>query len=156
MLVTLRGEIEPNNDLTEANVHTLPAHGSAADYIGFGVKGSIDDTIDSADCFVFTVSRTHTFAIELCSVIAGAVPSCGPIGTAESIDTSVAYFEVFDQDGTLLLGSQANITVGNSHEIIFDAGIAYYLGVFAEDTVGMTTNYLIEAVEQTPVPQDTS
>jgi hypothetical protein len=152
VFVTIRNEIEPNNDLAEANAYTLPDHNGNADYVGFGVKGSIDDTDDPADYFVFTTSRAHPFSIKLCPVIADGVPSCGPIGTKELIDTSIAYFEVLDQDGVLLLSSQGDVSAGNSQEINLDAGAAYYLAVFADDTVDAARNYLIETVERPPLP----
>ena len=152
VFVTIRNEVEPNNDLNEADAHTLPAHDSTANYVGFGVIGSVDDNIDPVDYFVFTVSRAHAFTIKMCPNETGGIPSCAPFSTPEIIDTSVAYFEVLDQNGVLLLSSQGDIAAGNFQEISLDAGIAYYLGVFSEDTVGATKNYVIETVEQAPLP----
>ena len=68
------------------------------------------------------------------------------------MDTSVAYFEVLDQNGTLLLSSQGDILAGNIQDVSINAGIVYYLAVFAEDTVGATQNYYIEIVEKLPIP----
>lgn len=150
--VTVRNEVEPNDSLAAANAYTLPVRTSDTNYVGFGVKGSVDDAIDPADYFVFTPSRAHAFTIELCPVGTGPVPSCGPVRTTELIDTSVAYFEVLDQDGVLLLSSQGDIATGNSQEISLEAGIAYYLGVFAEDTVGEGKDYVIETIERIPLP----
>lgn len=152
MFVTTRNEIEPNNDLSEADAHTLPAHGSNADYVGFGVIGSVDDTTDPVDYFIFTVPRAHAFTIKMCPNVTGGIPSCAPFSTTEIIDTSVAYFEVLDQNGVLLLSSQGDIASGNFQEISLDGGVAYYLGGFAEDTVGATKHYVIETVERTPLP----
>ena len=151
VFVTIRNEVEPNNDLTEADAHTLPTRGSAANYVGFGVIGAVDDTVDPVDYFVFTASRAHVFTVRMCPNMVGDLPSCAPFGTTELIDTSVAYFEVLDQSGTLLLSSQGDIAAGNFQEITLDAGIAYYLAVFAEDTVGATENYVIETVEKSPL-----
>lgn len=152
MFVTIRNEVEPNNDLSEADGHTFPAHGSNADYVGFGVIGSVDDTNDPQDYFIFTASRAHAFTIKMCPSETGGIPSCAPFSTIEIIDTSVAYFEVLDQNGVLLLSSQGDIEAGNFQDINLDAGVAYYLGVFAEDTVGASKNYVIETVERTPLP----
>ena len=152
VFVTVRNEVEPNNDLAEADAHSLPTRGDNADYVGFGVIGAVDDTNDPADYFVFTPSRASAFTIRMCSRVASGIPSCAPFSTSELIDTSVAFFEVLDQSGTLLLSSQGDIEAGNLQEISLDAGIAYYLGVFAEDTVGATEDYVVEAVEKTPFP----
>ena len=146
LLVTARSEIEPNNSLATADAHTLPDHGANADYVGFGVIGTVNDTLDPADYFVFTASRAHDFTIRLCSSM------CIPFDVVDILDTSVAYFEVLDQDGTLLLSSQGDIVAGNIQDISIDAGVVYYLAVFAEDTVGATQSYYIEMVEKLPIP----
>ena len=151
VLVTGHREIEPNNSLASADAHTLPTHGANADYVGFGVIGSVNDTADLADYFVFTASRTHVFTVQVCPSVVGGFPSCNPFN-ADHIDTSVAYFEVLDQNGILLLSSQGDIAAGNFQDINIDAGVAYYLAVFAEDTVGATQSYYIEMVEKAPLP----
>lgn len=148
--VTTRSEFEPNNSLAEADTHTFPYHDQRADYVGFGVIGAVDDTIDQADFFVFTPSRAHTFTIQMCSYVVGDLPSCGSFSGAAMIDTSVAYFEIQDQDGVLLLSSQGDFAAGNVQEIDLNAGVAYYLAVFAEDTVGTDENYVIETIEKVP------
>lgn len=145
-LVTAHNEIEPNNSIATANAQTLPAHGANADYVGFGVIGTVKDATDPADYFLFTASRAHDFTIRLCPTI------CTQFDAISIIDTSVAYFEVLDQSGTLLLSSQGDSAAGNFQEVGIDAGVAYYLGVFAEDTVGVTQSYYIEMVEKLPVP----
>ena len=77
---------------------------------------------------------------------------CIPVNAVDIMDTSVAYFEVLDQNGTLLLSSQGDILAGNIQDVSINAGIVYYLAVFAEDTVGATQNYYIEIVEKLPIP----
>jgi len=152
LLVTARSEIEPNNSLATADAHTFPDHGANADFIGFGVIGTVNDTLDPADYFLFTASRTHVFTIQMCPSIIDSIPSCSPFNTNDNIDTSVAHFEVLDQDGVLLLSSQGDIAAGNFQDVSIDAGVAYYLAVFAEDTVGATQSYYIEMVEKLPIP----
>ncbi len=88
----------------------------------------------------------------MCSTVIGGFPSCTPFNTTDNIDTSVAYFEILDQNGVLLLSSQGDIVAGNNQDINIDAGVAYYLAVFAEDTVGATQSYYIEMVEKAPFP----
>jgi len=155
--VTLRSEIEPNNNLAAADAHTMPTHGPNADYVGFGVVGTVNDTGDPADYFVFTASRAHVFTIQLCQpwIISNATAtnsSCTPFDSSDAIDTSVAYFEILDQDGVLLLSSQGDTAAGNFQEISIDAGVAYYLAVFAEDTGGAAQGYQIETTEKVPLP----
>jgi hypothetical protein len=150
LLITILSENEPNNSLAEADAHTFPELGQEADYVGFGIGGAVHDTVDPADYFVFTPSRAHTFTIQMCSYVAGRVLSCGPNPGVEIIDTSVAYFEVQDQDGVLLLSSQGDFAAGNVQEIYLSAGVAYYLAVFAEDTVDTFANYEIVTFEKIP------
>ena len=78
VLVSAQSEIEPNNSLASADAHTLPTHGANADYVGFGVTGSVNDTADLADYFVFTASRTHVFTVQVCPSVVGSFPSCNP------------------------------------------------------------------------------
>ena len=150
--VTGSPEIEPNNSLATADARTMPTHGPNADYVGFGVSGAVNDAADPADYFVFTASRAHVFTIQMCpSFLVGDRP-CSPLNTTGIIDTSVAYFEILDQNGVLLLSSQGDIAAGNFQDVSIDAGVANYLVVFAEDTVGATQSYYIVTVEKAPVP----
>ena len=135
-----------------ADAHTLPPLGAGTDYVGFGVIGGVNDANDSVDYFLFTASRAHVFTIQMCPFEGIGAPPCSPLGTGDEIDTSVAYFEVLDQNGVLLLSSQGDVALGNFQEISIDAGVPYYLGVFAEDTGGVEQRYLIEAVEKVDLP----
>ena len=150
--ISIRDEIEPNDSLAMADAHTLPPVGAGTDYVGFGVIGGVNDANDSADYFLFTASRAHVFTIQMCPFEGIGAPPCSPLGTGDEIDTSVAYFEVLDQNGVLLLSSQGDVALGNFQEISIDAGVPYYLGVFAEDTGGVEQRYLIEAVEKVDLP----
>jgi hypothetical protein len=76
--------------------------------------------------------------------------NCEPIFGGEFIDTSVAYFEVLDQDGTLLLSSQGDTQAGNNQAVFISAGVVHYLAVFPEDTAGMSQRYNVEMVEKLP------
>jgi hypothetical protein len=123
----------------------MAVHGPDADYVGFGVFGDVNDMTDTADYFLFTAARDHVFTVQTC-------PSfCRPAGQEPGIDTSVAYFEVLDQNGTLLMSSQGDTVAGNYQTVSITAGLVYYLGVFAEDTVGATESYYVEVVEETSI-----
>ena len=144
VFVTARSEIEPNDSIATANAQTLPAHGANADFVGFGVTGTVDDVLDPMDFSSFAASRKHDFSIRLCPSI------CTQFDAISTIDTSIAYFEVLDQSGVLLLSSQGDIAAGNNQEVSIEAGPIYYLAVFAEDTAGAAQNYYIEMVEKHP------
>ena len=88
----------------------------------------------------------------MCPSIPDAISPCTPSNTIDYIDTSVAYFELLDQNGVLILSSQGDIVAGNFREVSIDAGVAYYLAVFAEDTVGATQSYFIVMAEKAPFP----
>jgi hypothetical protein len=59
---------------------------------------------------------------------------------------------VLNHHGTLLLSSQGDTVAGNLQEFSIDAGISYYLVVFAEDKGGASQSYFVEAVEKSPFP----
>ena len=42
--------------------------------------------------------------------------------------------------------------MGNLQTIHIDAGVVYYLAVFAEDTFDASLSYYVEAVEELPFP----
>jgi len=142
--ITAQDEFEPNDDLNQAEPQTMPVPGGTADYVGFGVFGGVNDAIDIADFFLFTAHRDHVFTVEMCESF------CDPAGQGGRIDTSVAYFEVLDQDGVLLMSSQGDISPGNYQEVTIIAGLPYYLVVYAEDTVGSLQDYYVEMIEKLP------
>lgn len=144
--VSARTEFEPNDSLAMADAHTMPDHGADADYVGFGVEGGVHDTVDLADFFLFTASRDHVFVVQLCT----GIFVCSPVSNGQLLDTSVAYFEILDQNGTLLMSSQGSISPGNTHEVQITAGLVYYVAVFPEDTVGANQDYYLELVEKDP------
>jgi hypothetical protein len=129
-----------------ADALSMPGFESDTDYVGTAVRGDISDTVDTQDFFLFTASRDHAFTVQLCP------SSCGPLGPGGGIDTSVAYVEVLDQAGTLLVSSQGDLIAGNSQEVEIIAGLVYYVAVFAEDTVGATQAYYLEIFEKPATP----
>ena len=146
VLVTLRSEVEPNDSIAVANALTMPIHSATADYVGTGALGDITELTDTADFFSFTAAREHEFTIKLCDSI------CTGFDASDTLDVSIAYFEVLDQSGTLLMSSQGDLAAGNFQTISIDAGVLYYLGVFPEDTVGASQDYVVSAVEKPPIP----
>lgn len=146
VVVSLRSEVEPNDSIAAANALTLPSHSATADYVGTGAIGRVDDLTDTADFFSFTATGAHDFTIKLCDSM------CMTIDVGDTLDVSIAYFEVLDQFGTLLMSSQGDLVAGIYQTISIDAGVLYYLGVFPEDTMGAAQDYVVNAVEKLPIP----
>jgi hypothetical protein len=133
--ISFNFEVEPNDDLTNANSQTLPTHRPGGGQVGFGVVGSLGDAMDAVDFFPRLI-----------------VDACVPVIVDSLVDPSVAYFEVLGQNGTLLLSSQGDTAVGNMQEIALDAGVPYYVAVYAEATLNATQRYYVLAVEKVPPP----
>jgi len=150
--ITFNFEVEPNDDLANANSQTLRMPRSGGGKVGFGVVGSLGDATDAVDFFVFTAERAHEFDIELWASPALIADACRPVIVDSLVDPSVAYFEVLDQNGTLLLSSQGDTAAGNMQEIAIDAGMPYYVVVHAEATLNATQRYYLLAVEKVPPP----
>jgi hypothetical protein len=146
VLVSFAGEVEPNDSIAAANSLTMPSHSATADFVGTGAKGSVNDLTDVADFFSFTAARKDDFTIKLCDSM------CSTINSDDTLDVSIAYFEVLDQFGTLILSSQGGGVTSNFQTISIDAGVIYFIAVFPEDTVGANQVYFVSAVEKLPIP----
>ncbi len=135
-------EFESNDELANANLPESAARSSADTQIGWYVAGSIDDIADTRDAFAFTPERTSDYAIALCP------PEGSGCDESAEIDTLTAFFRVLDQDGKVLLTSQADTDEGNSHQTTFDAGVLYYVTVEAGDTMGVKVDYRLFVYEK--------
>jgi hypothetical protein len=135
-------EFESNDELANANLPASAARSTADTQIGWYVAGSIDDIADTRDAFAFTPNRTSEYAIALCP------PGGSSCDESAEIDTLTAFFRVLDQDGKVLLTSQADTDEGNSHQVTFDAGVLYYVTVEAGDTMGVTVDYRLFVYEK--------
>lgn len=150
--ISFNFEVEPNDDLANANSQTLSTPRPNGGQVGFGVVGSLGDAMDAVDFFLFTAERAHEFDIELWASPRLIADACVPVIVDSLVDPSVAYFEVLDQNGALLLSSQGDTAAGNIQEIGIDAGIPYYVAIHAEDTLSVTQRYYVLAVEKAPPP----
>lgn len=131
-----RNEIEPNNESINANVFAFP---SEEGQVGAFVNGAINGASDQADHYTFVRERARNFRFQLCPP---DIRICERTGT---IDTLTAYFDVLDQDGNVLLSSQA--ATKNIQDMRIEAGISYYVRVVAGDTMGTTVSYGFTAYE---------
>ena len=136
----INDELEPNETLANANIMSYPTRSGSITHIGWVANGSISDMNDAADYFAFTAPLGRDYTIRLCP------PSGSPCNGTSGIDTLTAYFELLDQDGTVLLSSQAGPT--NAFEMAIDAGVVYYVRVMAGDTMGSIVGYNFQSFEK--------
>ena len=130
-------ELEPNDDLAKANLPSFAARKTPDTKIGWIAVGTINDLTDITDAFAFTPSQTHKYTLVLCP------PAGSTCSSSSQIDTLTAFFRVLDQDGNVLLTSEADTIDGNRRHATFDAGVLYYVTVDAGDTMGVAVDYRI-------------
>jgi len=136
----INDELEPNDTLANANIMSYPTRSGSITHIGWVANGSISDMNDAADYFSFTAPLGRDYTIRLCP------PSGSPCNGTTGIDTLTAFFELLDQDGTVLLSSQAGPT--NALEMAINAGVVYYVRVMAGDTMGSIVSYNFQSFEK--------
>lgn len=134
-------ELESNDELANANLPLSPTRASSDTRIGWYVAGSIDDVTDTRDAFAFTPDQTSEYSIALCP------PAGSSCNNGTEIDSLTAFFTVLDQDGNVLLTSQADTDTGNNQQTTFDAGVFYYVTVDAGDTMGAVIDYRLFVYE---------
>ena len=141
LVIRYNKEFEPNGDFGNANLPSSPTRSSPDQEIGWNVDGSINDVADITDMFAFTPNQTHNYNLALCP------PNSGICNRNTGIDTLTAFFRVLDQNGDVLLTSEANTVNGNRHGMTLNAGVLYYITVDAGDTMGVTVGYRILVYE---------
>jgi len=141
LLLQKNEEFEPNTELANANLPLSATRTSTTQQIGWYVEGSVNDVTDITDAFAFTPTQTREYAVSLCP------PGSSACNGDTGIDTLTAFFRVLDQDGNVLLTSEADTESGNGQRMTLDAGVLYYLTVDAGDTMGVTVDYRLFAYE---------
>ena len=133
-------EMEPNNELINANVPQFAIRPDPNDQTGWMVNGSANDANDTRDAFALTPHRSYYYWIALCPP--GDVAACsGPIG----MDPLTLFWRLLDQDGNEIASSQGAFS--NKTRVTLDAGVMYYIVVDAGDTMGTDVAYKIKAFE---------
>ena len=140
-LLHANGEFESNGELANANLPSSATRSTPDQTVGWFVAGSINDVADITDAYAFTPNQTRGYYLSLCP------PEGSTCSGNSGIDTLTAFFRVLDQDGNVLLTSEANTDDGNRHRTTFDAGVLYYLTVDAGDTMGVTVDYRLFVYE---------
>jgi len=128
-------EFEPNGELANANLPLSAIRSTPDQKVGWYVAGSINDVTDITDAFAFTPNQTREYTLALCP------PEGSTCSGNTGIDTITAFFRLLDQDGNVLLTSEADTDDGNRHRTTLDAGVLYYVTVDAGDTMGVTVDY---------------
>jgi hypothetical protein len=141
LLLQQNEEFEPNSDLANANLPQSATRTSTDQAIGWYVDGSIDDVSDITDAFAFTPLQTREYVLALCP------PGSNSCNGGTGIDALTAFFRVLDQDGNVLLTSEADTDNGNDQRMTLDAGVFYYVTVDAGDTMGVTVDYRLFVYE---------
>ncbi len=140
-LLQANQEFEPNGDLASANLPLSATRSTPDQKIGWYVAGSINDVTDITDAFAFTPNQTREYYLALCP------PEGSTCSGNTGIDTITAFFRVLDQDGKVLLTSEADTDDGNRQRTTLDAGVLYYVTVDAGDTMGVTVDYRLFVYE---------
>lgn len=135
LLLQQNEEFEPNSNLAGANLPQSAARTSTMQQLGWYVDGSVNDLADITDSFAFTPLQTREYVLALCP------PGSNSCNGDTGIDALTTYFRVLDQDGNVLLTSEADTDNGNDQRMTLDAGVFYYVTVDAGDTMGVTVDY---------------
>jgi hypothetical protein len=137
-------EIEPNNDLSTAFGVSIPT--PAPDQsVGLLVGGSVYDSLDQVDTISFTSTRTIEFIVKLCEDICNSAAPNDKDGNPDSLDLSIAYFDVLDAAGSVVGSSRNNASTENYAGLRIEGGVITYVQVFARDTLSATQKYKLTA-----------
>lgn len=135
----INDETEPNDSRDNANPMDYPTRAGSITHIGWVAAGSVHETADTVDYFVFTAPMSRDYTVRLCP------PNGSPCHGTGGLDTLTAFFELLDQDGNVLLSSRGSAS--NAYEVAIDAGVVYYARVIASDTMGVSVDYRLQAFE---------
>jgi hypothetical protein len=139
-------EIEPNNDISTAFGVVVPTP-TASQSVGLLVLGSVHDTNDLVDTISFTSTRTIEYFVKLCEDSCNGGSGNDKDGNPDSLDTSVAYFDVLDASGMVIESTRTNISTENYTELCIEGGVITYIQVIANNTSNAPQDYRISAME---------
>ena len=122
-------EFEPNSELDNANPLSFPVQG-ANDAVGVEVLGTVSDSGDGSDFFVFSPPTTGLYLVYLCA------DTC----TEQVVDDAV-YIAAYDQSQTTVASTSMGAVERQRLSVEFAAGLTYYVGVNAVGTAGAEYAY---------------
>ena len=126
----------------------IPTPGpTTSDSVGLLINGNVHDTLDHVDTFSFTSSRTIKFFFKLCESSCNSGSGNDKNGNPDSLDISIAYFDVIDAAGNIMMSTQAKSSTENYIEMCVDGGVITYIKVVANDTMNAPQDYKITAFE---------
>ena len=140
-------EVEPNDDIATAFGVPIPTPGPNIDSVGLLVNGNVHDTLDRVDTISFTSSRTIKFFFKLCESSCNIASANDKNGNPDSLDTSIAYFDVLDAAGRTMASTRINVSTENYAELCVEGGVITYIMVIANDTMNTVQEYVITAIE---------
>ncbi len=111
------GEYEPNNQLDNANIVTIPDR-SADKSASLHLSGTVQGTHDVADFFVFTPARSGAHFIYVCA------DTCD-----ESREDNSVYIMIYDQNQTTVASTPVGTMARQEFAVDLTAGLAYYVEV---------------------------
>jgi len=140
-------EVEPNDDTSMAYGVTIPTPAQSGDRVGILINGNLHDTLDDVDTFSFTSSRSKEFFFKLCESICNSASGNDKDGNPDSLDISIAYFDVLDAAGNIMMSTQGNNSTENYVALCVDGGVITYIMVVANNTMNAPQDYVITAFE---------
>jgi len=132
-------EMEPNDDLINANIPRFATRADPNDQTGWIVDGAANDLDDMRDAFAVTPRRAFRYRISLCP------PEGVSCQDSVGLDPLTLFWRVLDQDRNEIASSQAAIS--NKSFVNLEAGLIYYVVVDAGDTMGATVGYRLFVYE---------
>ncbi len=147
LVIQFATEVEPNDDIATAFGVIIPTPGPNVDSVGLLVNGNVHDALDRVDTISFTSSRTIKFFFKLCESSCNFASGNDKNGNPDSLDTSIAYFDVLDAAGRTMASTRTNVSTENYAELCVEGGVITYIMVIANDTMNTVQEYVIAATE---------
>lgn len=128
-------EFEPNNTLDNANVVqflTAPIDHS----VGIDIQGSVQESADESDFFVFTPNRSDRHGIYLCA------DTCNTF-----LEDDAVYIMLYDQHQTTIVGTPVGAMAEQMVSAELTAGLAYYVEVHGLKTADTPYSYQLVIID---------
>ncbi len=133
-------EMEPNNELINANIPRFATRTDPNDQTGWIVTGTVNDVGDTRDAFAVTPRRSYRYRIALCP------PGERACENLIGMDPLTLFWRILDQDGNEITSTQG--AYSNKAHVMLDAGVLYYVVVDAGDAMGVNVEYRLYVYEQ--------
>jgi len=135
VVISRHVEYEPNNTLDNANPVQFK-NAAADEHIGLDITGTVNQSTDSSDFFVFTPPRSGPFLVYLCST------TCG-----EPLQSDAVYLMVYDQSQSTIASTSMGGVQTQQFSVELVAGLAYYVEVNGYNTGASTLDYKLVVID---------